>query len=116
MKLKITSIAGAGDPEKERVVMKANEDLDLTNFAVFGCRVSDSGFYAGNVPFAYWFATKDVKKGDFVVLYTKNGTSSVKNNNDGTQSHFFYWRRGGTIWTDQYKAVLVHTSAWTALD
>ena len=114
MKLKISTIADIGDADKERVVLKANDDFDLTHYAVFGCHKAGAGFQGGNVPHAYWFWAKDIKKDDFVVLYTKAGTPSVKENKDGTKSYFFYWHKPSPIWNGNLKAVVVNTLSWSS--
>lgn len=116
MRLVITSIANAGDIERERVVLRAQEDIDLNFFAVFACRASDATFRSGSVPFTYWFPEKKISKMDYVVLYTKNGTIGEKELDGGAKSHFFYWRRPTPIWTADLRAVAVNTSEWATAE
>jgi len=116
MKLTISSIANAGEIAKERVILKADQDLDLTYFALFSCRASPNGYYAGEVPLAYWFSPKKISANDFVILYTKQGISSEKENPSGSTSHFFYWKKSETIWSPERRAVVVSTPEWRSAD
>ena len=118
MTVKITSIADAGQFADERVIMKVSSDDDMTHYAVFQVRTSktEGKFYAGNVPHVYWFSELKVKSGDFVVLYSKNGTKSEKKNDDGTTSYFFYWGQSNPVWVAGTTPVLVTTSTWQTAD
>ena len=114
MNLEFSSIASAGALSDERIALKATASFDLTRYAIFVCTSSPDGRVAGgNVPNAFWFWSKKVSPGDFVVVYTKSGTTSEKKNNDGTTSHFFYWGLSSPIWTAGRIPVIVETSTWT---
>jgi hypothetical protein len=116
MTVQITSIADAGKLDKERVVMKVSSDDDMTSYAVFAAFSGDMGALSGNIPNAYWFQAWQVKRGDFVVLYTKVGTESQKKNANGTTSHFFYWGLSFPLWTTGKIAALVETPSWQYSD
>jgi len=60
---------------------------------------------------AYWFPDKLIKTGDWVVLYTKEGTSSEKAG-DRAKTYFYYWGFGEPQWQN-YVAALVSTPTWT---
>ena len=116
MKLEIKSIEGIGDPTRERVVMRAKADLDMTVYAVFCCKFGKAAApIAGPIVAVYWFGPKELKKGDLVVLYTKAGDRAEKTTDDGRTSHFYYWGKNETIWDDNRKPVLVHTDDWEYL-
>lgn len=111
MKLKITNIGDQGDLSKERVVMKVESGGNVGEFLLI-----QSGHFNDSVTngihAAYWFPDKDVKTGDFVVLYTKSGTNSEKPFKD-VKSHFFYWGKSQPVWNaDNRAAVLMHAPAW----
>jgi hypothetical protein len=83
-------------------------------YAIFCCQVDkENRPISGQIPHVYWFMNKDVKKGDIIVLYSKSGRRSEKNNDGGYTSHFFYWGRSGPIWTKGRIPVLVETPEWT---
>jgi hypothetical protein len=114
MKLELIGVENVGDLPRERIVMRATEELDLGRYAVFKCRKTASG-----VPAAYaflggfWFAKKNIKPGDFVVLYSKRGDISEKKA-EGAEfvSHFYYWDSAEPIWAGAVVPVLVATTEW----
>src|SRR5262249_50258580 len=113
MTVRITSIAAAGDMNRERDVMKASAKGNIGAYALFQAISSDDGqVLSGNIPYAYWFADKEVNRGDFVVLYTKQGTQSEKKNKDGTTSHFFYWGLSSPLWVAGTTPVLLSAPDW----
>lgn len=114
MKLTITEIAGRGEEQRERIVLKANEDVDIGDFAIFMARKSSEGtkVRGGNILHCYWFEDKGIKKGSTVVLYTKSGKKSEKENPSGTTSYFYYWGLDAPKWTNSVSPVLVHTANW----
>jgi hypothetical protein len=114
MNLEFASIASAGVLSDERIALKATASFDLTRYAIFACNSTQDGRVAGgNVPWAFWFWSKTVGPGDFVVVYSKSGTTSEKKNSDGTTSHFFYWGLSNPIWTAGRRPVIVETSTWS---
>lgn len=114
MNLEIISIEGSGDLERERVVCRATKDADVGNYAVFMGRAAedDGRFLSGAVPSAFWFADKEIKAGDLVVLYTKRGKTSSKTNEKGRTSYFYYWGKDTPQWSENTVAALVETSDW----
>lgn len=114
MKFKIASIANAGDLERERLILRATANGDIGEYAVFRANAApDDEALAGDIPNAYWFANREIKKGDFVVLYSKFGTSREKTSESGRTSYFYYWGLDSAIWSStNYVAVLVNTSDW----
>ena len=116
MKLSILSIQDAGNIERERIVIKANEDVDIGDFAIFAARKSSKGGVAGGtVPFAYWLPDKTIKAKDLVVLYTKSGVRSEKGDSLGNTSYFYYWGYTKPKWTNDVIPVLVRTAMWETL-
>ena len=114
MNLEITGVQNAGDLERERVVLRASDDLDIGRYAVFmGKSGADGNVLSGHVPAAYWFPNKKIKSGDFVVLYSKQGTTSSKTNDEGRTSYFYYWGWKQPKWVPGTTAALVETSTWT---
>jgi len=112
MNLELRGVENVGDLERERVVLRATSDnADIGKFAIFKCRpTSDGGVASGHIVSAFWFPDRKIKKGDFVVLYTKEGTSSEKSGTNST-SYFYYWGWKEPQWKN-YIAALVGTSNW----
>ncbi len=113
MTIEITSVAAPGKISEERLVMKATSNDNMTNYIVLqGRSAGNDDVYSGDIDRAYWFATRKVNTGDFVVLYTKSGTNSEKKNKDGTTSYFFYWGLTSPIWVSGQAPALLRAPSW----
>lgn len=111
MKVKITGIREAGNFQKERIVIRVGSACNIGEFMLL-----QTGFKNGSVNTGvyetFWFPDKPVRAGDYVVVYTKRGTSSEKPFNEAT-SHFFYLGKSEPIWSrSERSAVLMHAPVW----
>lgn len=91
MNLKIESIVDAGQAD-ERVVFRAVEDCDIGAYFTFISNYTNvqSKIVSTVVRAPYWFPDQKVRKGDYVVVYSKSGVNSNKDNSDSTKSYFYY--------------------------
>ena len=113
MNLDITQIIAASELENERVVLQASADKNIGRALLLKARkTNDGGVSGGRIDSAYWIPDKQVKAKDLVVIYTKSGTKSEKQNPDGTTSHFFYWGFSAPAWSAQTVPVIVDTGTW----
>ena len=114
MSLEIYNIENAGEIDRERIIFKVRGgETQIGHYAIFRCRTSpDNRPYSDPVPNAFWFVNKIVKSDDWVVLYTKSGTSSEKKNENDPSSYFYYWRLSTPIWVAGFMPVLVETPTW----
>ncbi|MBQ3715292.1 MAG: hypothetical protein IJM92_09460 [Fibrobacter sp.] len=112
MDLSIRAIRDAGSKELERIVLRVREDCNVGDFLIMD--TTYNGTHISNkLRHTYWFPDKDVRKGDLVVLYTKEGKISEKVNLSGNTSHFFYWNLKETVWNkDEDCAVLFSISEY----
>ncbi len=90
MKLKIIGIRDAGKLQDERVLFEAEGDGNVGRYIVMISRLIGENTISSRVQHPYWFADKEVKSGDLVVLYTKIGQYNSVENNNKSRSHFFY--------------------------
>lgn len=112
MNLELRSIANKGEMERERLTFRVLSDLDVGDFVVM-----QSGYVDGQVTtdihHAFWFAYKPIEKGDLVVLYTKEGSTSSRPLKQRGTAHFFYWGLDRPIWQhDDRAAVLLAAPTW----
>lgn len=115
MKVKVQSIKDRGDLKNERLVLKALGDCDIGMFFVFDTTYSSDGNISNLVRHPYWFPDKEIRAGDLVVLYTKEGRESQKLNKNGTTSHFFYRGIERTVWNKEEDcAVIFEIANWDA--
>lgn len=113
MNLKIVKIIDRGIVGKERLWLKVLEDTDIQYYVVFDTTYTTANTISNLQRHAYWFDTKQVRSGDSILLYTKDGKPSSKQNADGTTTHFFYWGLDKTIWNQAGDcAVLFEISSW----
>lgn len=109
--LKLIEVRDADTPD-ERVFMQASEDLDLSNYIVTDTTYRKNGAVSNKARHVYEFAQKSVKKGEYVVLYSKVGKYELATVKDGTPLHRFYWGLNYTIWNDKGdKAWLLYAPA-----
>lgn len=113
MKLKISSFADVGQPEKERLIIRAESDADVGEYLVMATSISTDGNATAGFKLAYWFPDKEVKAGDLVVLYSKSGKQSEKQLTSGVTAHFFYWGlQKLPVWSSAKGAVLLLAAEW----
>lgn len=116
MKAKIKSLVTT-DLNEERITLEILQDCDIGKYFVFDSTYASSGKPSNKVRFTYWFPNKAVKAGDFVVLYTKEGTKSEHKNRANTTTHVFYWGLKHQIWNDKKDcAVVVEINNWIHLN
>lgn len=113
MQIKIIAIEGKGDLEKEAVWLECAEDCALQNYAVCDTTYTDENHISNELRHIYWFPTKNIARGDLIVLRTKDGQNTTSSNNRSTTTHHFYWKLGRTIWNKEGDcAVLFRFANW----
>jgi hypothetical protein len=113
MKLEIVKILDRAVANKERLWLKVLADTDLKYFIVFDTTYTSDTSISNLQRHAFWFKPKQVKAGDYVVLYSKEGTPSEHANENGTTTHFFFWGLKNTVWNDTGDcAVLFEVNNW----
>ena len=113
-------VKDAGDPREERIVLWAKPSglmgvLNLGDFLIADTTYHDNETVSNKLRHVYWFPDYEVKPGDLVILYTREGDEFSSPNSDGTRSHFFYWGLGRPVWNeDSDSAVLIKIAEWSA--
>ncbi len=114
MDLEIKEIVDRGNLDQERIIFTAKVDTFLGGFLVFKSKKTGDKTVSSFISNPYWFPDRDIKANDLVVLYTKSGKSNIKENEDGTKTHFFYWLQDKPLWSEEASAViLLSTLEWT---
>ncbi|MFA6353506.1 MAG: hypothetical protein WCW93_01080 [Candidatus Paceibacterota bacterium] len=113
MNIKISGIENRGDLEKERIVFNVLADDDAGRYIVLKSRKIGEDKVSVKPSAILWFTDQEVKKDDFVILYTKKGIYKSSKNEAGNTSHFFYWDKETPIWNNDNDAVvLVNANTW----
>lgn len=97
--IRFLHVRNRGVLEKERLVFKADEPVDLGRYFLFKTTLLDDDHVSSRVESTYWFPDKIIKIGDLIIVYSKIGTESDKTNEDKTKSHFFYWDSERPLWS-----------------
>jgi hypothetical protein len=98
--LEITNIIDPGAVGKEFVWLKANANLDIGNYTI-----TDNTYASGSVSnkwrHTYSFPDKQIKKGDWVRLWTKSGINKESEGTFGDNKvkiHEFFMNMGSSVW------------------
>jgi len=113
MKIDIKSISGHGDYDKELVTLEVKADCDSGVHILTDTTYTADGKVSSLLRHMLWLPDKQVKKGDFIQIYTKSGTSNSFPNQAKTTTHVFYWGLRVAVWNDEKDcAVLMEIAAW----
>jgi len=113
MKIEIIKIIDKGIADKERLWLRVLADTDLSYYIVFDTTYTSENTISNVQRHAHWFKPRKVKAGDYIILYTREGTISTSQNKDGSTNHFLFWGIGRNIWNkDDDCAVLFEINSW----
>jgi hypothetical protein len=116
MSLEIIDLQNEGDEKEEYLRLRVTADVNLSQFLVLDATFTADGSPSNKQRHPYWFASKEVKKGDFVWLYTKKGIDSARTNKADTTTHLIYWGLDKPVWNNTGDtAVLFRISGKKAL-
>ena len=114
MKLKIKKIYGKGNYRNECVVLKVLEDCEMGRHLVAKAGLSDDGKEAMRCKQAYWFPDQQVKKGDFVWLYTRAagvGELSIWSSTPKSTTYTFFWGLTAEVWDNEWDYIVITEAA-----
>ena len=106
MSLKIRAIRNAGDLDKERIVLIADSEVDIGKYVLLAVDASGEELYS-EIGAAFWLPDKEIRGGDLVVVYTKQGNNGVKRNKDNTRTYFYYWGLKDVNWIPGERAAVL---------
>jgi hypothetical protein len=113
MRLQLLGVVDRGQPNKERLHLRAFAAIDLSSFVVCISRKSGVSLVRSGPLSAFWFPTTHVASGDHVVLFSGGGANTSRLNPDGSTSHFFYWGLTSTVWNaPEDCAVVFEAGSW----
>lgn len=113
MNIKIVGIKNRGNLKKERIIIKALSNLDLGYYIVFLTKMTGEKSFSSEPKKVFWFPDKEINKDDLIVLYSKKGKKSIKENESGNTTHFFYWNLENPVFEDDKShAVVIEANGW----
>ena len=113
MQLKFHKIRNAGEIDDERVVLHVNSDGDIGRYLIATSHATGKVSVSSKIKYPFWLPDKEVKSGDIIVLYTKKGKESSKENNDGSRSYFYYLGLSAPLYSEEDSCVvLMEVGKW----
>lgn len=114
MKVEIVAINKAGKANEEYIALKVLEDCNLKYYMIADTTYVNESAISNKVRHTYWFASCDVKKGDFVWLFSGKGEDTKRGNSTNTTTHLRFWGLGGAVWNNEGDCgVLYELNSWT---
>jgi hypothetical protein len=102
-----------GNLAKERVVLFAESSCDVGKFILAETAFIKDGEVSSNLRRTFWLPDLTVTAGDLVVIYSKVGKNSSRENSDKSTSHFLYLGKAESIWGKSDSGiVLMEVSDW----
>lgn len=115
MDLKLIKIKDART-DNERVVLKVLSKCNINSYILFDTTYDERGIVSNKHRHIFIFPDLVVAEGDFIWLYTKNGSYGTHKNTSGTNTHKIYWGLKNHIWNNEGdKAYLMHYDDWESL-
>ncbi len=96
MDLKILEI----QKEKEYVLFRVERDQNLWPYILFDATFDETGQSSNINRHSFIFPNLNVKRGDFIVLYTCKGKYETFVNKTGSRTHKLYWGFESNIWNN----------------
>ena len=100
MKIKILGIKDAGNLEGERIILIAEEDVDLGDYMTCYVKETSATTISTDIQSPFWFPNVKLRKGDRVVVYTREGQRGRKVSDDGSTLYFYYRNHNETLCRD----------------
>ena len=115
MKLVLVAVENEGGHNDERVVMEASQDCLLSNYILIVSSWAPSTRHSP-AKLDYEFPEQNVKKGDFVFLYTGAGKDSQGENSANTTTYVYHLGIQSTLWqSNQSVALLIEANNVSAI-
>lgn len=115
MEIVLSSISDKSDLNNERIGFNVLKDCNLKYFLIFKTKQTTEIFFNKSTN-AYWFTPEEVKVGDKIVLYSKEGKKAVTVNKDGSKTYFFYLGLTEPIFRSEDDCiVLTSINEWTVI-
>jgi len=100
MALKLISVVNSNTPEKEYVRIQATADTNIQGYAVVDRTFDEDGILSNEFRHIYVFHKLDIKKGDWIRLFSCAGKYNSNVNTGKTHTHNIYWGSKTCIWND----------------
>lgn len=115
MDLKLVKIAD-GNTNDERLIIRAMRPCNLNEYIVLDTTFDEDGIVSNKHRHVFIMPDISVNAGDFIWLYTHQGTYHTHNNDSRTITHNIYWGLETHVWNnDGDRAYLIHYDDWGSI-
>jgi hypothetical protein len=108
MDLKISKVVDRGTLKSEYVQIEVLKDTNLHYYLVADSTYGANGQITNKHRHFFAFATKAVKKGDFILLYTRSGVDKSYPNKANTTTHEIFWDLKTSVWNNTGDVVVLY--------
>lgn len=112
MNITIDYIKDPGNLDKERIVFAVKSDEQLGKYLIAESMLLENARFSAQIKNTYWFPDQELKQGDTIVLYTKEGSDNVRKNDDGSTTYFYYWGLSAPHLNENNPCVVLFESTW----
>lgn len=106
MRVEIRGIIDYGNLNSERIVIDVLEDCNIGHYMVMHTYYTQHGMPSNKIKTIYIFPSQPMKRGDVIVLYTKEGKNFFMEKG-GTMEYTFHWGEKECIWSDGGDCILM---------
>lgn len=108
MELKIKNVIDYGTHGSERVELTVVSNCNLKYYMIADTTYNGQNSISNKMRHVFWFTPQDVKSGDELVVYTKNGINSSEYINGGRNvKYIFYWGLSSYVWNNSGDAAIL---------
>lgn len=105
--LKIIKVNNSADVKNEYVFLKAVAECNIGDFLLTDSTYGSDDAPSNKLRHVFFFPSKVVKEGEYVVLWTKSGSYNLGETSNGLPQHNLFWGLKETVWNvDGDKAFL----------
>ena len=113
MDLQIRKVIDFGTLASERVIIDVINDCQLHYYLLADTTYTAENTISNEWKHTKWFATRSVKKGDEVIVYTRTGNNEKQDLGNGRTRHVIFWNLGNSVWNNKGDAaILLQIKTW----
>ena len=86
--------------KEEYILLQSEKDQNLWPYILFDATFDETGLSSNINRHSFIFPNLNVKKKDFIVIFSRKGEYKVYSNTAGTRTHELFWGFGGNIWNN----------------
>ncbi|CAI8878442.1 hypothetical protein [Pseudomonas brassicacearum] len=101
MDLSIIRVEEQGDEKKEYVILRAEEKCNLEGYMIFDETFKNDGSASNKHRHVFIFPNWEVKKNEYVYVFTKSGENKRGESAVGNAASYFFWGLNSPVWNEE---------------